>query len=587
MRFFREMKSRNVFKVGLVYLVVGWALIQVGDLVAPQMNLPEWTPRMITFVVMLGFPVALVMAWALELTPEGVKKAGGSNAPIYIFAVIMAGISMAWFFDTSVETTVQTTRMTGQAEPATATLNNPGLPSIAVIPFANMSMDVANEPFTIGIHDDLLTQLSKISSLKTISRTSVLRYRDSDLPIPDIAAELGVSSVLEGGVQRVGDNVRINVQLINAATDEHLWAETYDRELSAANIFAIQSEIARSIADALEATLTETDQQRMESVPTQSLEALEAYFTGKALADRRGTEPLEAAIRQFEHAISLDPGFALAYAGLGYAWLLLPEYSLEADPELTRVNSQAAIEKALELDPEGSEGLAFMGWSRMVHEHDWPMAEQLLRQALDIKANNSDAMHWLSHVLSFQGRHEEALTTARKALEVDPYSPLMNMNLAYIFMDDRQYEEAAKYRKISEDLNLNPTVLWRNTFVSYLRSGEFASATEAAVKWASAIGRDPGKARRMGEILEQASRTGEKAQFPPGLLSDLGISTHHLAQVYAAGNDAENTLAELRIALDERSGSRSVLSMKINPLYDFIRNEPRFIQLMKEANLTL
>ncbi len=584
MSFFNELKQRNVFKVSIVYLVVGWLLIQVAEVVAPQMNLPEWTPRMITFVVMLGFPVSLVMAWALELTPEGVKKASGSNAPIYIFALVLAGLSLYWFFDTSVETTVQTSRTSGLKVPVSATVET-GPPSIAVLPFANMSMDDANEPFTVGIHDDLLTQLSKINSLKVISRTSVLRYRGSDKSIPEIAAELGVSSILEGGVQRVGDNVRINVQLIDAAKDEHLWAETYDRKISAANIFAIQSEIAASIALALEATLTEADQTRMSSVPTQNLEALEAYFSGKRLADQRGKQPIEAAIREFEQAVELDPNFALAYAGLGYAWLLMPEYSPTIDRKLTRDSSRSAIARALELDPELSEGLAFMGWSKMVHEYDWQAAEALLRKALSIKANNSDALHWLSHVLSFQGIHKEAVATARKAVEVDPYSPLMNMNLAYILMDDKRFDETAYYRDFTLELRPNYTELWRNTWLTFMRAGDFKSATESLVNWASGTGRDPAIARKLGEILEKSHNSGEMAEFPEELLATLGIGTENLGQVYAAGGDTENALKELRIALDEHAGSRSVLSMKINPLYDFIRSDPRFIQLMKEANL--
>jgi TolB-like protein len=585
MGLFGELKNRNVFKVGIVYLVVGWALIQVADLVAPQMNLPEWTPRMVTFVVMLGFPVALVMAWALELTTEGVKKASGSNLPIYVFAAVLSGLTLYWYFglpgEVSIQPRTEPEGNTATAQPETAS----GPPSIAVIPFDNVSMDEANEPFTVGIHHDLLTQLSKINSLKVISRTSVLRYRNSDMPIPEIAAELGVSTVLEGGVQRVGDNVRINVQLIDSATDEHLWAETYDRELSAANVFAIQSEIAASIAGALKATLTQDDERRLNTVPTDNLDALEAYFNGKKLADLRGSESIESAISEFERAISLDPDFAMAYAGLGYAWLLLPEYSATVDRKLTRESSKAAISRALELDPDLSSGQAFMGWSKMAHEYDWVSAEQYLRRALELQPHNSDALHWLSHVLSWQGFHEEAIATARKAVEADPFSPLMNMNLAYILMDDKRFDDTDQYRELTLRLRPEYTELWRNTWLTWMRAGEFRKATEALVKWAAGTGRNVDEARQLGEILEQSDRTGEKAHFPEELLTSLALGTENLGQVYAAGGDAESALEQLRIALDERAGSRSVLSMKINPLYDFFRDDPRFIELMREANL--
>jgi len=583
MSFFTELRKRNVFKVTIAYLVVGWVLIQIADVLAPQLNLPEWTPRMITFVILLGFPVSLVMAWALELTPQGVKKASGSDVPIYVFGVVLVALSIYWYFGQQSEAPSQPA--TGTAQTEDETIIHTGPPSIAVIPFVNMSMDEANEPFTVGIHDDLLTQLSKINSLRTISRTSVLRYRGSDKSIPEIAKELGVSSVLEGGVQRVGDNVRINVQLINATTDEHLWAQTYDRELSAANIFAIQSEIAKSIARALEATLTDADHERLGITPTQNLAALEAYFIGKQLADQRGREAIESAIKQFERAVSLDPDFALAYAGLGYAWLLIPEYSAIVDRKLSKDSSKAAIARALELNPELSAGLAFMGWSKMVHEYDWQAAERLLRKALVNHANNSDALHWLSHVLSWQGRHEEAISVARRAVDVDPYSPLMTMNLAYILMDDGHFDETAKYRDITLQLRPNYTELWRNTWLTFMRAGQFESATKALVNWAGGTGRDVDEARKLGRILEHSNKTGEMAQLPAELLANLSIGTENLGQIYAAGGDAESALTAIRVALDERAGSRSVLSMKINPLYDFIRDDPRFIELMQEANL--
>jgi TolB-like protein/class 3 adenylate cyclase len=224
--------------------------------------------------------------------------------------------------------------------------------SIAVLPFENMSRDAINEPFTLGIHDDLLTHLSKIGSLKTISRTSVLQYRDTTKTIPQIAGELGVATILEGGVQRAGDRVRINVQLIDAATDEHLWSETYDRQLTAPNIFAIQSEIATAIAEALRATLSQDEQRRLDSAPTQNLAAVETYFLGKQLLEDRTRESLSAAVQYFQQVIELDPGFALAHSGLADAYMLLPEYSVSIDWKVAREESEAAANRALALDPD-------------------------------------------------------------------------------------------------------------------------------------------------------------------------------------------------------------------------------------------
>jgi TolB-like protein/tetratricopeptide (TPR) repeat protein len=585
MSFFGEMKSRNVFKVAIVYLVVGWGLIQIADLIAPQMNLPEWTPRMVTFVVMIGFPVALVMAWALELTPEGVKKATGSNAPIYIFAAVIAGLSLYWYFDTSVETTIQTTRTTELSVPITAPAEETGPPSIAVIPFANMSMDDANEPFTVGIHDDLLTQLSKISSLKTISRTSVLRYRDSDKPIPEIAAELGVSSVLEGGVQRIGDQVRINVQLIDAVSDEHIWAETYDRELSAANIFGIQSEIAMSIADALKATLTDRDQQRLSAAPTENLGALDAYFMGKQIADIRSEENIKESIRFFELAIESDPEFALAHAGRASSWLLLPEYDADLDPETARNTAVESANRALELNPELPEALNVSGWIRLTQHYDWQGAEDFLNLAIEHHQSNLEALHWLSHVVSWQGRHEEALSIARKAVEVDPYSPLMLMNLSYIQMDAGLFDDSLATRDRTLQVKSDMHEQMRNMWLTYLRADRYEEARGALLTWARGTGRELEAAEELGQLLMQFKSGNSMVELNEKMLDRLSLGMENLGQVYAAAGDRENALRVLQQAVNERTGSRSVLSMKVNPLYDFIRDDPRFVELMEEVNL--
>ncbi len=244
---FAELKRRNVFRVGLAYAIVAWLLVEVASVVLPTFKAPEWVMQVFTFLVILGFPLALIFAWAFELTPEGIKREAEVDRAESIthvtgrkldFAIIgLLVIAVVYF-------AVDKFVLQGETEQASVVREK----SIAVLPFENLSQDATNEPFTIGIHDDILTQISKISALKVISRTSVMEYSDTTKNLKTIGAELGVATVLEGGVQRAGDRVRINVQLIDAATDEHLWADTYDRRLTAANIFAIQTEIATAIA---------------------------------------------------------------------------------------------------------------------------------------------------------------------------------------------------------------------------------------------------------------------------------------------------------------------------------------------------
>jgi len=474
---FNELKRRNVFKVTIAYVIIAWLVAQVLQLVFESFGTPEWVMKTVLVLFAAGLPFAIIFAWAFEMTPEGLKRESevdrsqsittrtGCKLDYLIIGVLVLALGYFAYdkFVLSVER--EAASIEAAVEEASAPADDVLVrdQSIAVLPFVNRSRSEDDAFFVDGVHDDLLTQLAKVSALKVISRTSVMRYRGTVKSIPDIGRELGVNTIIEGSVQRAGDRIRINVQLIDAVTDEHLWAETYDRTLTVANIFEIQSEIATAIARSLRTALTDADHKRLGIVPTQNLAALEAYFAGKQLADQRGSEVIESAIKQFERAVSLDPDFALAYAGLGYAWLLIPEYSATVDRKLSKDSSKAAIARALELDPELSAGLAFMGWSKMVHEYDWQAAERLLRKALVNQASNSDALHWLSHVLSWQGRHDEAVNIARQAVEVDPYSPLMTMNLAYILMDDGRFDETAKYRDITLQLRPNYTELWRNT----------------------------------------------------------------------------------------------------------------------------
>jgi TolB-like protein len=457
--------------------------------------------------------------------------------------------------------------------------------SVAVLPFENVSRLAVNEPFTIGIHDDLLTHLSKIRSIKTISRTSVLQYRDTSKAIAQIARELGVATILAGGVQRAGDRVRINVRLIDAAADQPLWAETYDRQLNAANVFAIQSEIARAIAETLSATLSREERQRLESAPTLNLAAMETYFLGKQLLERRTSESLAAAIEYFQQVIELDPDFALAHSGLADAYMLLPEYSATADWALSRQKSEAAANRALALDPDLPEALSSMGWNRLIHYYDWKGAEALLRRALEVQSNNTNALHWLSHVLSWQGEHEEAIRWATRALEVDPLSRLMRMNLSYILMDSGDFDRAIEIGNDAVARHPDYPEQHGNLWLTYLRAGRPEEGADALQRWAAGTGRDVQAAREVGELCVHYRRTGKPQKLPTELADRLELLSDDLGQVYAFIGDGEGALLALERAYEERSGSRSVLSMKLNPGYDFIRDDPRFVDLMQRAGL--
>ncbi len=572
-----ELKRRNVPRVAAAYAVAGWLTVEVSSVVLPAFGAPDWTLRAIIILVLLGFPVALVIAWAFQMTPEGPKRddevdreentgnpprSNRLNVITIAFLVLAAGIFIV-------------ARM---MPPEIATHDRK---SIAVLPFENMSGDDANDPFTIGIHDDLLTHISRIGSIKTISRTSVLRYRNTAKSIPEIAAELGVMTILVGGIQRAGDRVRINVQLIDTMTDEHLWANTYDRQLTASNVFAIQTEIAVAIAAALQATLSSEEQRLLEYAPTENLDAMEAYYLGKQLLEERSRESLFAAVEYFEKVIELDPKYALAHSGLADAYMLLPEYTPTIDMREARETSEAAADRALELGPEEPEVLASAGWNRLIHYYDWPEAERLLRRALAIEPNNAGALHWLSHVLSWQGQHAEAVVAAERALEVDPHTTLMAMNLAYIRTDSGLFDQAIArlHRSMEEDPDYPE--LHGNLWLAYLRAGRPVDAANTIVTWAKATGRDAGGARQVGQAFVRYGETGEMQTLPEELVALMEFGLEDLGQVYAFVGDTDRALTALEEGYEQRSGSRSVLSMKINPGYDFFRNEPRFIALLE------
>jgi TolB-like protein/Tfp pilus assembly protein PilF len=559
---FEELKRRNVLRVGAAYLIVAWLVVQVVATIAPILELPAWVER-------------------LTLVPAGIKRESeldqtrpqhrhGRTLDFVIIGILLVAVAyfvvdkFIWQDPAGVERQVAK--------------------SIAILPFTNLSREEANEPFTAGIHDDLLTHISRISSIRSISRTSVLQYADSTRTIPEIARELNVATVLEGGVQRSGNRVRINTQLIDASTDESIWAGTYDRELTAANVFAIQSEIATAIADALRATLTPGEQQMIDHVPTQDIAALETYFIGKRLMEDRTTDSLLAAVEYFEKVVELDPEFALAWSGLADAWMLLPEYSATIDRKLVAEKSDDAIRRALELNPEIPEVINSEAWNRLIHHYDWRGAEETFRRALRTHPNNTNVLHWISHVLSWQGQHEEALEYARRAVAVDPLSRLMKMNLVYILVDAGEYEEALS---IADEIRVKwpDFTNWGNLWLHELRAGRPDLARETIRSRIEATGGDAESALILGGMFIDFHSDGVVGNLTEELIQKLNLGSNYLGEIYAHLGDRENTLTALEEAAAEHSGSRSVLSMRINPAYDFIRGDPRFKALLKQTGL--
>src|SRR3989475_3900894 len=444
--FFGELKRRNVYKVAVAYAVVGWLLIQVATQVFPFLEIPNWAIRLVILLTALGFPVALIIAWAFELTPQGIKRTEIADAMpetarqkkhTWIYVVVIAGLfSIGLFF-------------LGRYSAGNKTASPAGISnkSIAVLPFDNLSRDPDNAYFAEGVQDEILTRLAKVADLKVISRTSTQHFKSTPDNLPQIAKQLGVAHILEGSVQKASDQVRVNVQLINALTDAHLWADTYDRKLT--DIFAVESEIAKTIAETLQARLSGSEKSSIAKEPTGNPEAYELYLRGKFFAEKRSGADLHKAIEYLKQAIAKDPGYALAYAALADSYGILRFYG-GASPDESIVPAAAAAKKALELDDSLAEAHASLGLIA-TEELEIHRAVSELERAVQLNPNYATAHHWLSLALTALGQSDWSVAELKRALELDPLSMVINADLSIGYLYARRYDEAeAQARKTLE-----------------------------------------------------------------------------------------------------------------------------------------
>jgi TolB-like protein len=476
MSFFKELKRRNVFKVGIAYAVTTWILLQLTDVVSEILVLPEWAPKLILLILVVGFIPALILAWAFEMTPEGIKLekevarqrsiTPRTGRKLDMAIIVLMGLALAYFiWESRFE---QKTEDFESAEAAALikpeVVEVPYVPvelplegidknSIAVLPFANRSADAADMYFTDGIHDDLLTQLSRIEAFSVISRTSVMEYRDTTKNLRQIASELSVANVMEGSVQRSGDRVRINVQLIDAYTDEHLWAEIYDREFTTTNLFDIQSEIAQAIATALEATLTDSELASVSAVPTDNVAAYDLYLQAKRFGYAETLVGYQAALDLFKEAVALDPEFKQAWVGL--ARTHISNYWLYGGDPVDRDRARGAIDRAKAIDPDFSELFMAEGFYWYWGHLDYERALYNLGKAIEMTPGNNEAYMWQAWVSRRAGQWEKAIESMHQSLKLDPRVHFNWVELAGTYVFLHRFENArnafAQAREIEPD----------------------------------------------------------------------------------------------------------------------------------------
>ncbi|MDP9099137.1 MAG: tetratricopeptide repeat protein [Verrucomicrobiota bacterium] len=583
--FLSELKRRNVYKVAVAYAVIAWLSIQAASILLPTFEAPPWVMKAFVVIVAAGFVLALVIAWAFEMTPEGMKRTENVRPDEKIpqwsrrqFAALILVVAIVAASLLGYQVFRATPRANSASDVPSITAK-----SIAVLPFENLSRDPDNAYFTEGIQDEILARLAKIADLKVISRTSTQRYKSSPDDLPQIAKRLGVSNILEGSVQKTGDRVRVTVQLINAASDAHLWAETYDRNLT--DVFATESEIARMIADTLRAKLTGSEQNAIAARPTENAEAHQLYLRGRYFWNKRTGADFKKAIGYFNQAIARDPNYALAYAGLSDAYCLLPGYA-EADPKNSFPQAKAAAAKALELDSTLGEAHTALANALFAYDLNFAEAEREFRRAIELNPNYATAHQWYAEsVLTPLGRFDEAIAEARRALELDPLSVIINADVGTALTSARRYDEAIE--QLRKSAELDPGFYYAHWALG--NALELKGRNEEAIaEYKKAIGldNDPLPLALLGHLYAKVGRKDEALVILKQLRERRSasqqqyVSAYNLALIHIGLGQKDEAIQLLEQTYEDRDGY-NIGFIKVDPFLDPLRGEPRFEALVQ------
>ena len=576
--FFAELKRRNVYKVAVAYVVAGWALSQGLAQVLPVFDVRNWTIRLIVLLIIIGLPVALVLAWAFEITPEGIKRtetadrmpaAAQRKKHTWIYIVVLGAIVSITLFLLG-----RYSAISGAPRGSEAATGIPQK-SIAVLPFDNLSGDPENAYFAEGVQDEILTRLAKVADLKVISRTSTQHFKSVPKNLPEIAKQLNVTNILEGSVQKAKDQVRVNVQLINALTDAHLWAEIYDRKLT--DLFAVESDIAKTIADTLQAKLTGTESTAMSNKPTENPEAYELYLKGRFFWNKRTGQDLKTACDYFQQAIAIDPHYATAYAGLAESYILIPLFDA-GFPQDYFPKAKAAAERAIELQETSAEAHTALGLLLCFSDVNFAQSEKEFKRAIELNPNYATAHHWYGNALLVAlGRFDEAINENKRAVELDPLSLIINADLGSTFMLARQYDQAIAQlqRTLTLDNKFGYTH-WNLGEAFYLR-GDTAAAI-AEYQKARTLDDDPQIVALLGRAYAD---TGKKDQALE-LLRELEaratqqfVRGYLIALVYIGLGDKTKAIDYLEREYQNHDNIDTAW-IRADPMLDPLRGDPRF-----------
>jgi serine/threonine-protein kinase len=578
--FLAELKRRHVYRVAIAYGVVAWLLIQVATQVFPFFEIPNFVVRIVVAASVLGFPVALIIAWAFEMTPKGLKRADHIEPNEYIphwstrkFAALIVSVAILAAGVPMVHLLRKKPAFLSRANAASALSEK----SIAVLPLVNEGGGSNDDYFSDGLSEELIAALAQVKGLKVIGRSSSFRFKDQKEDSRTIGEKLGVSTLLEGTVRKQGDRVRIVAELISAADGTELWSRTFDRELR--DIFAVQAEIADAVASSLELTFLNVSDSHRRNGPTKNVEAYNAYLQGHFYFVRRGLEDYVKAVTFFDQAIRLDPEYALAYAERSEAWSWIGDLKGKEQKDAW---SKAAADgaRAVAIQPQLSEAHAALGWIRFFIEWKFTEGVNELRRAQQLAPWNPTANDLLARVMVYLGQFDEAEKLARQAIERDPLAYQARGSLArLLFVQGKLDDTDASARKAAE---LQPTAAgnhrWQ-VFVAIQRGDGESALREAEL--------EPDERYRRFELALAHYARGDRPAADAALAEltseDRNVMAYQVAEVYAWRGETDKAFEWLQISLDNHD--TGLLSLLIDPLMRSLHGDSRYSEMLSKVGL--
>jgi TolB-like protein len=569
----QSLKERRLVQWAVAYLAGAWLVFQGTEVLADPWNLSTGLQRTIHLLLVVGFFVTLVLAWYHG--EQGRQRASGPELLMIAALLAIAAILLTIVRPREEAVTISKPVLALEGEK----------PAIAVLPFENISPDPSDAYFADGMHEQITSQLSQVSAIRVISRTSVMQYREERKPVRDIAAELSVNYVLEGSARKAEDRVRLTVQLIAADRDEHVWSEEYDRDLTVAHLFEIQSEVAERVASALEVELTASERQRIERHPTESLAAYDLYLLGRYYWNQLSAEGLERAIEYFERALDLDPDFALAYSGLADTYMVQTQ-GWGLAPRDVFPQAREAAERALELDPTLAEAHTSLGGVLLFYDWDFEAAAAAFRRAIELNPNYAQAPHWLGISLYSRARFAEASQAVERALALDPQSTYVKMNVGYLLYISRRYEQALE--SYSEAIRADSNAIVRALRGPvYVQLGRFEEGIADLEFVAEMLGeRNLIPAAYLGFAYARAGRRSD-AERVIRELQELSarrfVNPDYIAIVYMGLGENDEAIEWLYRATEARTDWP--LFFSVDPVLDSLQSDSRYKELLRSIGL--